>query len=60
MTPEQLATIIELALMRVGDKLRNVSAQPNQAVDTSMLGNILREVADEIHGLVVKRARVSS
>lgn len=50
MTPEQLAMAIELALYRVGDRWRGSDGAMNR-----LIGNALREVADEVSKVVADR-----
>jgi hypothetical protein len=47
MTPEQVATAIELALYRVADRLKNMSAH-NKPTGLSELATALREVGYEL------------
>ena len=47
MTPEQIATVIELAIYRVGDRWR-ASDKPDEA----RVGRAIREIAEEITKLL--------
>lgn len=49
MTPEDLSRVIELALLRVSDRW----CASNQILDKRRIGEALREVANEIDGMML-------